>query len=71
MTDIDPDREWYYSITIHATDNRRQPEHITGVTDQGVCTTREQLANRIVSGYMGGWGKVDSIEVHSLERNDL
>lgn len=70
MTDIDPEREWHYSITIHATDNRR-PEHITGVTEQGMCTTREQLANCVVSGYMGGWAKVDSIQVHSMERNDL
>lgn len=70
MTDIDPDREWYYSITIHATDDRK-PAHVTGVTEQGVCTTREQLANCIVFGYMGGWGKVRAIQVHSLERNDL
>ena len=70
MTDIDPEREWYYSITIHATDNRK-PEHITGVTEQGMCTTREQLVNCVVSGYMCEWGKVESIQVHSMDRNDL
>lgn len=70
MTDIDPDREWYYSITIHTTDNRK-PEHITGVTEQGMCTTREQLANGVVFKYMNGWTKVHAFQVHSMERNDL
>lgn len=67
---FDPECEWYYSITIHTTDYRT-PEHITGVTEQGACTTLEQLVNVIVFGYMDGWGNVREIRVHQLRRNKL
>lgn len=66
--DIDPDREWYYSITIHGVD--RNEHHIRGVTNQGMCTTREQLTNCIVHAYTG-WEWVRALSVHQLERNDL
>lgn len=70
MTDIDPEREWFYSITVHPVDHR-MPEHLTGVTEQGMCTTLEQLVNGVVYKYTGTWAKVRSIQVHTIRRNDL
>jgi hypothetical protein len=65
VTDIDPEREWYYSITLCHGDTRRS---VDGVTKQGVCTTRQELIDWIAR-------RLDypfnAIEVHHLERNDL
>lgn len=69
MTDVFDRTEWYYSITIR-TDDGGAPAHIRGVTDQGMCTTRKRLINRIVDAHTP-WGNVRSIIVHHLERNDL
>lgn len=69
MTDIDPNREWFYSITVRTNDGAA-PYRLRGVSTQGMCTTREALVNGIVDDHIP-WSLVLSIVVHHMERNEL
>jgi hypothetical protein len=62
--DVDPDREWFYSVTFHGQDGP-----FCGVITQGNATTRDELTVAILYAY--GLPMHTRVAVHSLERNDL
>lgn len=68
MTDIDPEREWYYSITVHFT--VRDPAYLRGVIRQRDASTRQELVADILIAHQCDPHAAYAI-VHHLERNDL
>lgn len=68
MTDIDPEREWYYSISVHLTID--SPVYLRGVIRQRDARTRQELVADILVAH---WcdPHASYATVHHLERNDL
>lgn len=70
MMDVDPNREWYFSITVVRANDA--PLDINGVITQGWATTRNDLVSRIKVEHDARINDVvRSVIVHHLERNDL
>jgi hypothetical protein len=66
--DMDPECEWYYSITLLNGNERYTTD---GVIRQGDCVNRAQLIEKIVAGKRALGFPVRAVESHMLERNDL
>jgi hypothetical protein len=68
VTDVDPEREWYYSITAHYSIHDRA--HLRGVIRQGDASTRQELVGMVLTAHRFD-PYTTYADVHSIERNDL